>query len=83
MGFAIAGMHYTGMAAAQFAPGSVCLAARSAGLGGSTLAIIVGCIAMAILTLTLILSTLDGHLAKLNALLAQSLQIAKDEAEAA
>jgi NO-binding membrane sensor protein with MHYT domain len=83
MGFAIAGMHYTGMAAAQFAPGSVCLAARSAGLGGSTLAIVVGCIAMAILTLTLVLSTLDGHLAKRNALLAQSLQIAKDEAEAA
>jgi NO-binding membrane sensor protein with MHYT domain len=83
MGVAIAGMHYTGMAAAQFAPGSVCLAARSAGLGGSTLAMIVGCIAMAILGLTLILSTLDGHLAKRNALLAQSLQIAKDEAEAA
>jgi len=83
MGFAIAGMHYTGMAAAQFAPGSVCLAARAAGLGGSTLALIVGCLATAILGVTLILSTLDGHFAKRNALLAQSLQIAKDAADAA
>jgi NO-binding membrane sensor protein with MHYT domain len=83
MGFAIAGMHYTGMAAARFAPGSVCLAARAAGLSGSTLAMIVGTIAMAILILTLILSTLDGHFARRNALLAQSLQVAKDEAEAA
>ena len=83
MGSAIAGMHYTGMAAAQFAPGSVCLAARSVGLGGSTLALIVGSIAMAILSLTLILSTLDGHFARRNALLAQSLQVAKDQAETA
>jgi diguanylate cyclase len=31
MGFAITGMHYTGMAAARFAPDSVCLAADSTG----------------------------------------------------
>ena len=83
MGIAIAGMHYTGMAAAQFAPGSVCLAVRAAGLSGSTLATLVGCLAMAILALTLIVSTLDGHFARRNALLAQSLQTAKDEADAA
>jgi NO-binding membrane sensor protein with MHYT domain len=83
MGVAIAGMHYTGMAAAEFAPGSVCLAASTAGLSGATLAWIVGCIAMAILGLTLVLSTLDGHFARQNALLVQSLRIAKDEAEAA
>ena len=83
MGFAIAGMHYTGMAAAQLAPGSVCLAVRASGLSGPTLAMIVGCVAMAVLLLTLILSTLDGHLARRNALLAQSLQVAKEAAEAA
>jgi len=83
MGVAIAGMHYTGMAAAEFAPGSVCLAAKSAGIDGSTLALLIGCVAMAILALTLILSTLDGHFARSNALLAQSLQVAKDAAEAA
>jgi NO-binding membrane sensor protein with MHYT domain len=83
MGIAIAGMHYTGMAAAEFAPGSICLAVRSASIEGSTLAAIIGCVAMAILSLTLILSTLDGHYARRNALLAQSLQIAKDEADAA
>jgi NO-binding membrane sensor protein with MHYT domain len=83
MGVAIAGMHYTGMAAAEFAPGSVCMAARAAGIGGLTLAVVIGGIAMAILVLTLILSTLDGHFAKRNALLAESLQAAKEEAESA
>jgi NO-binding membrane sensor protein with MHYT domain len=83
MGLAIAGMHYTGMAAAQFAPGSVCLAASSAGLDGHVLALIVGGIATALLSLTLILSTLDGHFARQNALLAQSLQVAKEAAEEA
>jgi NO-binding membrane sensor protein with MHYT domain len=83
MGCAIAGMHYTGMAAAEFAPGSVCLAVQSAGIAGDKLAVIIGCIAMAILALTLILSTLDGHFAKRNALLAHSLQAANQEAESA
>jgi len=32
MGLAIAGMHYTGMAAAHFAPGSICLAAGAGGI---------------------------------------------------
>src|SRR5690349_15700413 len=40
MGLAITGMHYTGMAAAQFAPGSICLAVDSTGgMGNATLAL--------------------------------------------
>jgi NO-binding membrane sensor protein with MHYT domain len=84
MGLAITGMHYTGMAAAHFAPASVCLAAvRGGGLQNTTLAIIIGCIAMAILSLTIVLSTLDAHFAVKNERLAASLQVAKDAADAA
>jgi NO-binding membrane sensor protein with MHYT domain len=45
MGAAISGMHYTGLAAARFAPGSFCRAARSPGLGNDTLGIVIGCVA--------------------------------------
>jgi NO-binding membrane sensor protein with MHYT domain len=83
MGVAIAGMHYTGMAAARFAPGSMCLAAASGGLDNNALALLIGCAAMAILSLTLVLSTLDAHFAVRNARLAHSLQLAKDAADVA
>ena len=83
MGLAITGMHYTGMAAAHFAPGSMCRAAVSGGIQGTTLAIVVGGIALAIMSLTLILSSIDGHFAVKNSRLARSLQVAKDAADAA
>jgi NO-binding membrane sensor protein with MHYT domain len=83
MGVAITGMHYTGMAAASFAPGSVCLAAASGGLQSTTLAIVIGCISMSILTLTIVLSALDSHFAAKHALHAASLQLAKDAADRA
>lgn len=83
MGLAITGMHYTGMAAARFAPDSFCLAAVAGGLSNSMLGLAIGGVAAVILSLTLILSTLDGHFAARNARLAQSLRVAKDEAEAA
>ncbi len=83
MGLAITGMHYTGMAAARFAAGSVCLAAVSGGLKSTTLAVAIGCVAMAILTLTIVLSTVDAHFAERAARLAQSLQLAKDAADVA
>jgi len=78
MGLAIAGMHYTGMAAARFAPESMCLAAASGGLENTTLAIVIGCIAMAIMSLILILSAVDAHFAVRHARLSLSLQVAKD-----
>jgi diguanylate cyclase (GGDEF)-like protein len=76
MGLAITGMHYTGMAAAQFAPDSVCLAADSTnGMHSATLALIIGVATICILAITLGLSALDAHSAKL----AVSLQAANEQ----
>jgi len=83
MGLAITGMHYTGMAAARFAPGSMCLAVRAGGLQNSALATDIGCVAMGILGFTIVLATIDAHFAVRNERLAASLQVAKDAAESA
>jgi diguanylate cyclase (GGDEF)-like protein len=79
MGLAITGMHYTGMAAAQFAPGSVCLAASAGGIDNTVLAVWIGAITIAILGATLVISAADAHVAGVNARLAQSLQSANDQ----
>ena len=64
MGFAISGMHYTGMAAANFTPGSVCLAVDSgSALAGTGLAVAVGISTLIILVGTLAVSSLDAHFA--------------------
>lgn len=83
MGLAITGMHYTGMAAAQFAPDSVCLAAAAGGIDNDVLAIAIAATTAALLGLTLIVSALDASFAANNARLARSWQLAKDAAEAA
>ncbi len=64
MGVAIAGMHYTGMAAANFLPGSICGAAN--GVRPSWLAAAVIPFAFAILIVTLLLSRLDARAAFLS-----------------
>jgi NO-binding membrane sensor protein with MHYT domain len=74
MGLAITGMHYTGMAAAHFAPDSICVAAVAGGLHTTVLAITVGVSTMVILSLTLIVSALDAHFALNNARLARALE---------
>lgn len=80
MGFAIAGMHYTGMAAAQFAPDSICLAADSGtGMDNATLAVIIGITTVSIMLVTLGLSALDAHFAAHTAKLADSLQVANEQ----
>ena len=81
MGLAITGMHYTGMAAAQFAPGSVCLAADASGGGMETtsLAISIGIATVSILIVTLSISALDAHFATRNAKLALELQGANEQ----
>lgn len=80
MGLAITGMHYTGMAAADFAAGSVCLAAGSGlGLAQTTLALSIGIAAMGILMTTLGVSALDAHFAAHHERLARELQTANDE----
>jgi diguanylate cyclase (GGDEF)-like protein len=81
MGLAITGMHYTGMAAAQFAPGSVCLAADAVGGGMDTmsLAVSIGIVTILILAVTLSISALDAHFAARNARLAVELQGANEQ----
>ncbi len=51
MGLAISGMHYTGMSAASFAEGSVCLSADS--LSGNSLGMVVTLAAVSLLSLAL------------------------------
>ncbi|RZT39399.1 putative bifunctional diguanylate cyclase/phosphodiesterase [Cupriavidus agavae] len=51
MGLAIAGMHYTGMSAASFAPGSVCLTVNA--IGTDWLAVLVSTASFLVLTGTL------------------------------
>ena len=72
MGLAISGMHYTGMAAARFAPGSFCLAVTSGGINSTTLAIGIGGVSLLIMSFTLIVSALDANFSKRIALLART-----------
>ncbi|WP_369959341.1 putative bifunctional diguanylate cyclase/phosphodiesterase [Pseudomonas benzenivorans] len=75
MGTAIVGMHYTGMAAANFPQGSFCLAAGG-GLDSAWLATLVGMATLAVLAIALLTSVLDARMqdrvAKLNQSLAQA-----------
>ena len=80
MGLAITGMHYTGMAAAQFAPDAICLAVDSTGgMNPSSLAFAIGVVTILILGVTLVVSALDAHFAAHTARLATSLQAANEQ----
>jgi len=80
MGLAITGMHYTGMAAAQFAPDSICLAVDSTGgMKAAALALTIGIATIGILAITLGISALDAHFAAITAKLAISLQAANEQ----
>ncbi|MDB5901701.1 MAG: hypothetical protein JWM26_579 [Betaproteobacteria bacterium] len=77
MGFAITGMHYTGMAAAHFAPDTICVSGplvdnswMAGTLTGTTLVI---------LLVTLTLSVIDSRMISRTAGMAASLQRANDE----
>ncbi|KTC43251.1 histidine kinase, partial [Pseudomonas fluorescens ABAC62] len=78
MGFAIVGMHYTGMAAARFADGSYCAAALD-GLTGNGLDNLVLVTALAVLAIALLTSLLDARLEARTAVLADSLSLANQE----
>ena len=61
MGLAIAGMHYTAMAASMLAPGSYCYG------GGATfdnnwLAVMIGMVALGVIAITLVTTIFDAHL---------------------
>ncbi len=80
MGFAITGIHYTGMAAAQFSPASFSLAADStSGMHHASLAFSIGITTISILMITLGISALDGYLAAQTAKWAHSLQSANEQ----
>ena len=61
MGFAIAGMHYTGMTASMLAPGSYCYGGGAA-LDNDWLAVMIGMIALGVVAITLVTTLYDAHL---------------------
>ncbi|WP_322402741.1 MHYT domain-containing protein [Massilia luteola] len=77
MGFAIVGMHYTGMAAANFPADSVCMAAR-VGVHRDSLATLVVLATFCVLGLALIASVFDARLEANARILAMSQATAAD-----
>jgi len=77
MGLAIVGMHYTGMAAANFAADTICLGGPLA--DNSWMAATVAVITLLILCGTLSLSVLDARMESKNAQMASSLRAANAE----
>ncbi|HTV95637.1 MAG TPA: EAL domain-containing protein [Steroidobacteraceae bacterium] len=71
MGSAIAGMHYTAMAASRFQTGAFCSGGLS--LDNRWLAVLVGVATFAILAITLVLAIFDAHLDARSRLHAQRL----------
>ncbi|MHB1674111.1 MAG: putative bifunctional diguanylate cyclase/phosphodiesterase [Acidobacteriaceae bacterium] len=78
MGFAIAGMHYVGMAAAHFQRGSRCNAV-STGVSNNWLALLIVISSLAGLLIALIVSVLDARMESRTAVLAASLAEANHE----
>jgi diguanylate cyclase len=73
MGLAIAGMHYTGMAATHFQLGAVCRGGVA--LDNGVLGIFIATASLALLTVTLITSVFDAQLESRARLHAQRLQV--------
>ncbi|PPC78044.1 hypothetical protein C4K68_07280 [Pokkaliibacter plantistimulans] len=71
MGLAIAGMHYTGMAAAHFSADAICLAASD--LDSTWLAVLIAVATFALLGITLVVSVLDQRLESRTSQLVHSL----------
>jgi diguanylate cyclase len=71
LGCAISGMHYTGMRAAHFPAGSICLAATG-GVSQDGLAVMVLIATLGILTVALLVSVFDASLERHSRLLAVS-----------
>jgi len=78
MGLAIAGMHYTAMAAAIFDPGSICLATPR-GIDSIWLVLFVSIGSLAIISMTLLVSVFDAHLAEQNTMMFDQQQKANEE----
>jgi signal transduction histidine kinase/CheY-like chemotaxis protein len=80
MGLAISGAHYTGMAAAEFVTGTVCLSANA--LAGPNLGTLVMVASVALLLMTLCTSLFDASAQNKSSLLAKSLQLANEQLQA-
>ena len=78
MGLAIVGMHYTGMEAAGFPHGSICMAA-DAGISAGWLAIAVTAVTLSVLAIALLVAVLDNRLEARTSALASSLAEANEE----
>ncbi len=79
MGLAIIGMHYTGMAAANFPAGSVCGAVGDQGVDSKWLAVLVIVTTLATLGIALIASVFDRQMRARTGLLADSLAQANEK----
>jgi signal transduction histidine kinase/CheY-like chemotaxis protein len=77
MGGAIAGMHYTGMAAAHFEAGSVCRAALG-GVDQDQLAALVTVATVSLLSIALLATIFDARLEARNRTIAESLRAAAE-----
>lgn len=77
MGAAIAGMHYTGMAAAHFEAGSICRAALG-GVDQDHLAALVTVATVALLSIALLATIFDSRLEARNRTIAESLAAAAE-----
>ena len=81
MGIAIVGMHYTGMAATSFAPGSVCLG-NPQQIGNLWLAATIAACTLLFLVATMLISIFDARLASNTAKLARSLMATNQQLSA-
>jgi PAS domain S-box-containing protein len=81
MGLAISGMHYTGMAAASFPTGTICLSADS--LGGQSLGLLIGLASVTLLALTLFTSVLDARMQRRNQHVTSTLTVANAQLQTA
>jgi diguanylate cyclase (GGDEF)-like protein len=77
LGAGISGMHYTGMAAASFPVGSLCLSESE--LGGDGLGLLVSVATVVLLTMTMLTSVIDARMQSKAEVLAASLQKANTE----
>ena len=82
MGCAVAAMHYTGMAAAEFAPNCVTEASRW-GVPAPGLTVAVSVLAFVVLGFTILLTVMDARMSERNSQLMRDLRAAKEEAEQA
>jgi len=78
MGIAVVSLHYTGMAAASFAPDAICYG-RPQALGGNWLAVVIGLATFLFLATTLLISVFDARLAERTARLAAQSDRIKSE----